>query len=574
MKIIVLKFSLLSALFLFLNCTKVQEPSVYLNQVGYAPKAIKQAFIYGKVSDNTFKIVDKSSKEIVYSGELSISKVWPHSGTSVSIADFTDVKKIGEYSVVVGKTSKDIKIDANINKALGKASLKTYYHARVSEPISEEFAGVYERPLGHLDNQVKIHSSAISAERPEGTIISSPGGWYDAGDYNKYIVNSGITMHTLLQLYELFPDYCKNLQLNIPESTNQVPDILDEIAVNLRWMLTMQDPNDGGVYHKLTSNNFCGMIMPHEDSLERYVVQKTTAATFDFAAVTAKSYRIFSKFEKDFPGLADSCLVAAKQAWKWSEKNPDILYIQPKDITTGAYDDNFIDDEKYWAANELYITTNEKDYLKDIINKTQYKAAHWSNVGLLGDLSWVGKNALYNNESDSDELKIVKQKLLKSADKYYKIYDESAFKVSIDSFAWGSNSDIANQGVLLIHAFLVSNESKYLEAAEACLNYILGANPLGKSFVTGFGINNPMHVHDRRCSADGIENPIPGLLVGGPTMQAREDCGEENYKSKFSALSYLDMECSYATNEIAINWNAPLAFLVNSIEAINSQREK
>ena len=126
----------------------------------------------------------------------------------------------------------------------------------------------------------------------------------------------------------------------------------------------------------------------------------------------------------------------------------------------------------------------------------------------------------------------------------------------------------------MIHAFVVSNESKYFEAAEACLNYILGANPLDKSFVTGFGINSPMHVHDRRCSADSIEKPIPGLLVGGPTTQARGDCGEENYKSKFPALSYLDMECSYATNEIAINWNAPLAFLVNSIDAINSQREK
>ena len=163
---------------------------------------------------------------------------------------------------------------------------------------------------------------------------------------------------------------------------------------------------------------------------------------------------------------------------------------------------------------------------------------------------------------------------MKSADSLYKTYDESAFKISIDSFAWGSNSDLANQGVLLIHAFLVSGQTKYFDAAEACLHYILGANPLNMSFVTGFGNKSPMHIHDRRSSADNIVEPIPGLLVGGATMQAREDCGDENYSSNFHALSYIDLECSYATNEVAINWNAPLAFLVNAINAINSEEGK
>ena len=567
MKATIIRLSVLILSLFFINCKK-QAPSIYLNQIGYTPSSIKRAFVSNNFEGENFKIIDKVIDTVVFSGMLGQSKKWEHSNTSVCIADFTEFQKVGEYFLEIGGTTKKFEIKNNIHKPLGIAALKSYYFARASEPIYKEFAGDYARDLGHLDTKIKVHASATSSNRPEGTIISSPGGWYDAGDYNKYIVNSGITMHTLLQLYELFPEYCKNLHLNIPESNNQVPDILDEILVNLRWMLTMQDPNDGGVYHKLTSKSFCDMIMPSKDNLERYVVSKSTAATLDFSAVTSKAYRVFSKFEKELPGLADSCLVASKLAWKWAQDNPEILYVQPKDIATGAYDDKFIEDEKYWAANELYLSTKDGKYLKKINFKINKGIPHWSKVGSLGDFSRI----INNDSIASKNNKIIQKNILDSADKLYKIYDEAAFKVSIDSFAWGSNSDLANQGILLIHAYLISGKAKYLEVAEASLNYILGANPLDKSFVTGFGVNSPMHIHDRRCSADGIENPIPGLLVGGPTKQAREDCGEENYKSKLPALSYLDMECSYATNEIAINWNASLAFLVNAIEATNSTK--
>lgn len=558
---------------LFLVHNKVASQSIYTNQIGYTPTSVKKIFVSGDVDIKTFKIINVTTGKVIFSGELSDVNKWSHSGTSVRSADFTGLQEKGKYELLIGKSSRKVNIDANIYEPLGVASLKSYYYARASSPLTEKFAGIYARPAGHPDDQVIIHASAASSERAEGSTIASPGGWYDAGDYNKYIVNSGITVYTLLQLYELFPAYCNDLSLNIPESTNQIPDILDETLVNLRWMLTMQDPNDGGVYHKLTSKKFCGMVNPDEDKLERYVVAKTTAATLDFAAVAAKSSRIFAKFEKELPGLADSCLVAAKDAWKWTQKHPDILYVQPKDIATGAYGDQNIEDEKYWAANELFLTTGDKKYLKDINRKMNITAPHWSKVDALGDFSWLVRKVNGDIKLHADEVKMVKEKLLRSADKYYDIYKNSAFKVSIDSFAWGSNSDLANQGVLLIHAYKVSGKLKYLEAAEACLNYILGANPLDMCFITGFGMNSPMHIHDRRCSADGIEEPIPGLLVGGPTTQARNDCGEDKYTSTYPAMSYLDMECSYATNEIAINWNAPLAFLVNSIHIIKNENK-
>lgn len=550
------------------SISTIKAQTIFTNQVGFKPNSEKRAFI-GDSEVKTFKIINTSNNEVVYNGEISTPKYWEHSGTNVAIADFSSLQKPGKYSIVVGNSSKTITIDNSVYEALGTKSLETFYLARASEPILEKYAGIYARPLGHPDNIVFIHASAATDKRPEGTTIFSPRGWYDAGDYNKYIVNSGITVHTLLQLYEMFPEYSNKLKLKIPENSNQVPDVLDEIMVNLRWMLTMQDPNDGGVYHKLTSKSFCGMIMPEDDKLDRYVVMKATAATLDFAAVMAKASRIFSKFEKQYPYLSGSCLEASKNAWNWAEKNPNVLYLQPKDISTGGYGDENIDDEKYWAAIELYLSTKNEDYLNHLPENLKITTPTWPQVESLGAFSLISSTDKIKDGKIKDKIELIKQNLLNTADQLCEINKASTFKISMNTFSWGSNSDLANQGLLLIHAYKINGGKKYLKAAEDCLHYILGSNPLNMCFVTSFGDNSPKHIHDRRSSADKIDAPLPGLLVGGPTLAAKSDCGENYYKSSFPALSYIDMECSYSTNEIAINWNAPLAFLVNAINAIN-----
>src|SRR5690606_25848231 len=234
-------------------------------------------------------------------------------------------------------------IKDSINNDLAKATMKAFYFQRASTALPEEFAGKWHRSAGHPDDKVLIHPSAASAARPAGTIISAPRGWYDAGDYNKYIVNSGITTATLLSTYEDFPEYVKEINLSIPESTNKTPDLLDEILWNVRWMLSMQDPTDGGVYHKLTTAEFSGMVMPHEDTAPRFVVQKSTAAALNLAAVAAQASRVLRRYPEAAPGLADSCYQASLAAWNWAQKNPNVAYNQnemntkyePK-VTTGA----------------------------------------------------------------------------------------------------------------------------------------------------------------------------------------------------------------------------------------------
>ncbi|MBI9063328.1 MAG: glycoside hydrolase family 9 protein [Marinilabiliaceae bacterium] len=549
-----------AALLLFISIVAFAQG---INQVGFRPESVKRAFFDGKWEGQAYHIINKEGAT-VFSGSLSQSGRWPHSGTEVCYAEFSALKVEGNYTLLLKgqKEALPFGIDQGIYRQLGKEVVQSFYHARVSMAIDEKHGGVYARPAGHPDAEIIIHASAASAERPAGSVISSPGGWYDAGDYNKYIVNSGISTYSLLHLVEQYGDHLAGIELNIPESGNGLPDVLNETLYNLRWMLTMQDPHDGGVYHKLTSKRFCGMKMPHNDPLERYVVMKSTAATLDFAATMAKASRLLQNYSKAVPGLADSCLTAAQTAWAWSEQHPDVLYKQPKDISTGEYKDSDISDEWFWAATELYLTTRNQKFLGKVdIDAEKFTLPQWGMVNTLG---------LYSIVSDKNKLntKSAQKKLVRLADQYLKNYEQSAYRISIEKFPWGSNSELANQGILLMHSYMITEDTKYLEAADACVGYILGANPLHMCFMTGFGTQSPLHIHDRRSVADGIDAPVPGMMVGGPTKQARQDCGEDKYPSTFPAMSYLDMECSYATNEIAINWNAAAAYLILGLDAI------
>ena len=549
---------------LLLACLSAEAGAQQMNQAGYISRSVKRLFLDRDYARREFVIYDISG-QAAFRGMTTRAEKWSFSGTRICFADFSGLTKPGTYQLQLEGSPVRIafRIAEDSYSDLLKKLLKSFYFARSSVELEKEYAGVYSRPAGHPDTMVYVHPSAASPSRPAGSVIRSPGGWYDAGDYNKYIVNSGITTFTLLHATELFPALFANLEMEIPESGNGIPDILDEVLVNLRWMMTMQDPADGGVYHKLTSKRFCGMIPPYKDTLTRYVVMKTTAASLDLSSVLAKASRIFRNYPEQFPGLADSCLQMAQKAWNWSQAHPDILYEQPPDITTGLYRGKDDRDEKLWAALELSLATGRKEYLQGLEYIPAFCAIpNWSHVGMLGLLSWLSSSQQPQGEWED----LAREQILRLAEKYFDIYARSAYRVSLDTFPWGSNSELANQGMIFLHAYQLTGERRFLEAADASLGYLLGANPVDYCFVTGVGHRSPMHIHDRRSASDNIDEPIPGLLVGGPSLQAREDCGEDAYPSRHPALSYIDLPCSYSTNEVAINWNAAIVFLVSGLE--------
>lgn len=552
---------------------------IRLNQIGFYPGGPKTAIVL--TDKQTDFYLQTADKQTVFTGELKKSTDPDFAGKHTYIADFSACHQPGKYIVMVPGIGSsypfEIKIDVYRNVA--DASIKAYYFMRASTPLLEKHAGKWHRAEGHPDTAVLVHSSAATASRPAGTVISAPGGWYDAGDYNKYIVNSGISTSTLLSLYEDFPAYMKTVKLNIPESGNGIPDILNEALWNLRWMMKMQDI-DGGVYHKLTNAVFDKFEMPDSAIATRYVVQKGTAATLDFAAVMAQASRIFRKYPNELPGLADSCLNKATKAWGWAMKNPDVAYDQDKmnekftpQVTTGAYGDDSFGDEFIWAASELFVTTKQSEYLKavNLIPDNYMPVPTWSNVRLLGYYTLI-KNAGSFGDKAPKQLPELQQKLLAFADELISGADDNAYETVMNkssrNFNWGSNSIAANEGVALIQAYKLSGNKKYLRYALSNLDYILGRNGTGYSYITGYGSKTPMHPHHRPSKSDGLVEPVPGLLVGGPNPGMQDHI---QVPSVVPDEAYIDDDRAYAVNEIAINWNAPFAYLANAIEALQGE---
>jgi endoglucanase len=572
-------FTLISACPLL---AQIKKPGIQLAQTGFYPHAPKIAVVTANTPANDFFILDKISKDTVFKGLLGNKKQSLFSSTKTRIADFSALQKKGTYVVLVpgAGSSYAFQIKSDVHRPAAIAVLKGFYYQRVSEPLPEIYAGKWHRPAGHPDTEVLIHPSAASKQRPAGTKISSPGGWYDAGDYNKYIVNSGITMGTLLSAYEDFPAYFNQLKTNIPESKNKIPDILDEIIYNLRWMLTMQDPNDGGVYHKCTNADFDGMVMPGVTKLPRYVVQKGTAATLDFAAVTSQASRILKKFNTELPGLSDSCLTAAEKAWKWALQNSALEYNQnlinskyePK-ITTGGYGDRSFKDEWFWAASELVVTSGKRAYFDTIASRLSDSLSlqSWSDVRMLGYFTLLRKRKSLPSYA-KNTIDDLEQRLKRFADNLIANVPNSAFATvmgqSRRDFIWGSNAVAANQGIVLINAYLITKDKKYIDYALANLDYILGRNATGYSFITGIGQKSTMHPHHRPSVADGIGEPVPGLLAGGPNPGKQDNC---QYESSEPELAYSDTDCSFASNEIAINWNAPIVYVANALEVLQKE---
>lgn len=563
-------------LLLSLSCVaSYGQSALKVNQVGYHAEGQKVAVAEPEVKSKTFTLKDSKGRT-VWKGKAVRTAVSPFSDKTRQVVDFSKVSKPGTYTLSAGKHKQQVIIAEKPYGDIAVAAMKSYYLQRTGMPIEEKYAGKYARPAAHPDTNVQIHPSAASPQRPAGTVIESPYGWYDAGDYNKYIVNSGFTVGTMLMAYQINKENLDKMNLNIPESGNNVPDFLDEIMYNLKWMLTMQDPADGGVYHKLTTPNFEGFIMPKDCKQQRYVVQKSTQAALDFAATMALAARIYNAYS-EYSEFCKEATAAAERAYAWAVKNPGVMYDQPgnnekydPDVATGMYDDKNAEDEFFWAATELYLTTKQTAYLAQAkaFSPKKFMLPSWGNISGLGAMQWLNQVILGTEEAKDICTNCMKKSLKAQCDKWIEEMNGSSFHSvtgnHAEDFIWASNSEMgAGRGIMLMYQYALTKDSKYRDAAMSTLDYIFGRNATGYCFVTGFGTQRVMHPHQRLSSADGITDPLPGFLIGGPNRGQQDKEHVPPYPSSIPDESYMDHEGSYASNEVAINWNAYLVNLLS-----------
>jgi endoglucanase len=239
-------------------------------------------------------------------------------------------------------------------------------------------------------------------------------------------------------------------------------------------------------------------------------------------------------------------------------------------VTTGAYGDFSFKDEWFWAAAELMVSTRDSAYgpMVRVQLENPMNLPSWSNVQMMGGYTLLR----YQASLPAGWAVVVggiRERLMATANRYLDKLASNAFHTVIgesrNDFVWGSNSVAANQGMLLVNAWLQTRDKKYLEPALANLDYLLGMNATGYCFVTDIGTHSTMHPHHRPSVADGIVPPVPGLMAGGPNPGQQD---HQHYAFSEPETSYTDQDGAYASNEIAINWNAPLVYLAGAIEAL------
>lgn len=574
-------FRLLLFILQLASCAQHQpepEKLIRINQIGYYAEQEKVASVVGAKGGEDFTIIDISNQEVVYSGKLSEHRASQISDKGCSIANFSDFSAAGRYILKIEHigSSYEFTIGDKIYDHAARDVAKGFYYQRSGFDISPNYVGKqYAREAAIMDSAVIIHPSAASADRRAGTKVNSHGGWYDAGDYGKYIVNSAFTVGTMLQFLEDFTAYASSMQLNIDESDNSTPDLMDEIMYNLTWMLTMQDPSDGGVYHKLTSIKHDPFVSPTNQSSQRYIIGKSTAASLGFAASMAQAARIISKYEVDYPIARKVMLEAAIRAYKWATQNPNLYYDQDaqnrlyaEEMNTGAYGDNHTDDEFFWAATQLYCTTNELTYYNDLVKYKPkgFATSSWNMTYAMGAYAILNFEQLAPKECAE-----LKEMIITYADTSRLGADGSPYNASYgrseSDFFWGCNADGAlAQAIAFLYAYRITAEKSYLTEAMRNGDYVVGRNATGYCYLTGYGSKSPLQPHHRLFATDNAEKPFPGFLVGGPT--AKQEDGLK-YNSDRADESYLDSLESYASNEIAINWSAVALYYFGAISALN-----
>jgi endoglucanase len=547
---------------------------IRFNSVGFLPHADKRATLAAPCAE--FAVIRVADGAIVFRGHVTGPVLNEDTGEQLHTADFSKLTRPGEYLLEVPGVgrSANFRVAADVFLEPFCTVTRGMYLWRCGTTVTNTH-------LGQTFSHQACHTNDAWLDYVGGGHARMDGsqGWHDAGDYNKYVVNAGVTVGVMFRAWEDFGPQLRDIRLGIPESGGTLPDFLAELKWEMDWLLKMQAP-DGSVYHKISTKRFGPFILPEAETEDRFFIPWSSEATADFVAMTAQAARIYRPFD---PAYADRCLEAAWKSYRFLKAHPEYHRADMTGFRTGSYEVGEVElsangtrNNRLWAAAELWETTGTPDVLRDLetlIDATGCQVNRnfdWQDLKDLGLLTYLFSERPGRNPT---LVKQVRNNLLAAADEMVRNRNRHGYARPLGSvYYWGCNGGVARQTLLLSAADrlcaqspptpesrgaerlvqkphlaprLAPHKTQYRAAYLDAVSYLLGRNCYGRSLVTGVGFRPPMNPHDRRSGGDNIVDPWPGYLVGGPWPKATD---------------WKDIQADARTNEIAINWNAALIY--------------
>jgi endoglucanase len=551
-----------------------ERPEVRSNQLGYLPAGPKRAVWVSDAGEPTEFCVRDGSGTRVFGGRTWPWPVKPEptSAMAVHVLEFSELRAEGEeFSVEVGGArSHPFAIARDLYRRLVRDALGFFYLQRSGIAIDETRAPGYGRPAGHLADVGVPAWTGPDAERlypawscPGRFDVS--GGWYDAGDHGKYVTSGAMPAWQLLSTIELIR---RRATCSAWWARTEAL-LLEECRWQLDWLLRMQVPagssHAGMAFHRVHGTEWAPLpCWPHEDPTTRVLHRPSTAATLHLAAVAAHGARVFA----DDPAYARRLLDAAVSAHRAAHTEPVLL--APDDrgaFGGGPYGDEDLEDERAWAASELWLVTADPTWAEparrlfpaDVFDLDGFD---WNRMAAAGAIDL----ALHGEALDGHDRAVAS--VLEAADRLIELQTGQPWGQPYapeGGWDWGSNGRVLNNLVVLATAHELTGRDEHRDAATRGMDYLLGCNALDQSYVTGYGTNFTRHQRTRHFAHDldpSFPPPPPGALAGGPTSKEHPGFPPDPRLAGLPPQQcYLDEPTSETTNDVCIRWNAPLVWM-------------
>jgi endoglucanase len=537
---------------------------IQLSQIGYRPQDAKIFYSTQPVTD--FAIVDDATGDEVFNGVASEWGSDPDAGATIYRGDFTALQAEGDYRVVVPDVadSYPFSISERPYDAPLLLAIRALYLQRSGMTVDDAANSGLTLDAGHTEEAVLWDDHNVT--------LDVSGGWYDAGDFGRYLPTQTFAVNQLVYAFTANPDVFADGSLNIPESGNGVPDLLDEIRYSTDWLLKMQR-EDGAVHHKVTTRSFPTYgTLPAEDTAQLFVFDVTSEDTAYFAGAMAQASRAFRPYDEAY---ADTLLAAAQHAWAWLEAHPEQYPaggFQNPPVSEypmqGGYD--FVGDlvtPRLFASAELLKATGDSKYDEAFTAAFKELTAHsmsWANfypMALYAYLTSENTNAATHAAVEA----VFRADAADIAD----VIQSTGYNVALQhdrdgyQYLWGSNQQALAHGLYLMLANELYPDEAYPRLALHQIHYILGANPLAKAYIQGMGSNPILNPHHN--VSFHFQQAVPGWIGEGAnqTSSGNDSVLESLWEAGAPpAMSYIDDWNSWASNEPTVDTNATFAALL------------